>query len=43
MRNTVFLQDVEVNSLPFQVFNDSVIPFSMTVGLDLFGCFFFFF
>lgn len=31
MRNRVFLQQVEVKLLPFQVFNDSVIPFSMTV------------
>lgn len=31
MRNDTFLQHTEVNLLPFQVFNDSVIPFSMTV------------
>lgn len=31
MRNSTFLQHIEVNLLPFQVFNDSVIPFSMTV------------
>lgn len=39
MRNSTFLQHIEVNLMPFQVFNDSVIPFSMTVGVFLF-CFF---